>query len=516
LKNSTRGTNVSFHYIETEEAAIASGSVRQLPFSQAHRFVTCPQADVRVTLDNDEGHQIIVAPSELFYIPNNVSFTITNCSSSDTRVIMIYFQVNLAMQPAAWMEHYVLMGFRLPQMKNWLKQFVAEIGSYPLSDYLLLQSRLYSIAAACLKSQEKPAQDAAQSTLFVEQIKQHILKNYESALDMDKLARSLDISVNRFYQTFRKHTGHSPLKFVITTRLNASLRLLADPQMSVNEAAHSVGYSDEYYFSRLFKKHMGITPTKYASCADVAIANLSPIFVGDLKVLGLTPRLTLKRDWDLENDRIDAYMMEIKSIEPQIILTGPISDALFKELNKIAPVTMINWYEMPWTRRLTQLGQLLGLESIANRFLSDFQDKIMNARKYVEEHFLDTPFLLLGVREDSMRIYGPLKRKFTDLLYDELHFKAPPAMADVGFVDVVSVKEAAEFTCDNVLFLIEFPASDSFCDQLEEEWKSAKTGREGRGCFFIRLEEPFLYNAAMHELLVDQTVSHLHAVKITK
>ncbi len=65
--------------------------------------------------------------------------------------------------------------------------------------------------------------------------------------------------------------------------------------------------------------------------------------------------------------------------------------------------------------------------------------------------------------------------------------------------------------CDNVIFLIEFPADEDYLTKLEQEWSMLKGGEQVRRCLFIRLEQPFHYNALMHERLVDQLVSLLHA-----
>ncbi len=231
-------------------------------------------------------------------------------------------------------------------------------------------------------SQPAPCNEP-QITGYVEQTRRRIVANYDSALDMEELARSSGSGASRFYRTFRKHTGLSPLKFLITTRLNASLKLLADPAVSVAEAAHAVGYSDEYYFSRLFKKQMGITPTEYAARARISIACLCPIFPGDLAVLGITPRLSLKRDWDEEEENRERCIREIKFAQPQLMLSGPLAEPLRAELSGIAPVSIFYWKRYSWKKRLIEFGRLLGLASVAERWLADFQRKTDNARQLV-------------------------------------------------------------------------------------------------------------------------------------
>lgn len=502
-------------YIKTEEAVVDSEAKLQLSAGAYHRFGICPGSEIQIEFDIAGEPRIEAAPGELFYLPEGRFCLIASSSTSNVSVHLISFRCcNESGHKTGLIEPYAPCSFRMPQMKNWLIEFIAEESTRKPTDYFKLQSRLYAIASAYCKAASQPACNEAQIAGYVEQTRRRIVVDYDSALDMEELARSSGAGASRFYSTFRKHTGLSPLKFLITTRLNASLRLLADPFVSVAEAAHSVGYSDEFYFSRLFKKQMGVTPTEYAARARISIACLCPIFPGDLAVLGITPRVSLEREWDEEETNRERRIQEIKLAEPQLMLTGPLAEPLRAELSGIAPVSIVNWKHYSWKKRLIEFGRLLELVSVAERWLSDYDRKIDNARQLVRERYPETPFLIIGVRPDNFRVFGTRIRKFTDLIYDELRFKSPPAAEDVEFIDSGTLTEAASMDCDNVIFLIEFPVDEAFFIQLEREWGRLKGGERIRRCLFIRLEQPFLYNALMHERLVDQLVSLLHADEV--
>lgn len=519
LQNTAEGARAFLQFVHTEEISIASYNDRSIEIAASpyHSFVTSPSSDLHICLSNGEVHWIDVKSGSILYIPSRQSFLIRNSAALHSKVLIISFEFIVSDNSAVLVKPpHSLKSFHLPQMKSWMTDFTSNGDDSSTIDYYQLQSRLYAIASACRRSAAKTAQEPSELTLYVKNTKQSIQENYDTALDMEGFAKSSGSGSSQFYRTFRKQTGLSPLKFVITTRLNASLRLLADPAITVTEAAHSVGYSDEYYFSRLFKKEMGITPTQYAARANISIANLCLVFTGDLSVLGLTPSVSLQRDWDLDNANLDKYLKDIAAAQPQHILTGPISETLYKSLSLIAPVCMLKWYEIHWKQRLLEFGRLLDLETVAQRFLVGFQHKIDNARQHVKEHYPNTSFLIIGVREDNLRIFGTQKRKFTDLLVEEMGFKAPVEAENIGFMDVSTVKEAAEISSVHALFIIEFPATESYCKHLEEEWKQSSPNKDTRGCLFIHLDEPFIYNAAMHELLVDQIVNHLHTAVRTK
>ncbi|NQX63472.1 AraC family transcriptional regulator [Paenibacillus qinlingensis] len=508
---SLQGTLPVLRYIETKEHDVEGETEYQIDSSSQHRFGICTQSDLSASIGQSGEEALEVLVGELFYIPAGLTFSLIPSSSSGTKVTFIVFDAGKEYKPFGLLPTG-LQSFRMPQMKNWLAEFIHHDQDSPLSEYFQLQSRLYALASAFMKAlQQPPSREEAALTNYVEHTRRHILNNYDSVLDMEALARNSGSGSSRFYRTFRKHTGLSPHKFVTTTRLSASLRLLADSNVSVMEAAHSIGYSDEFYFSRLFKKQMGITPTEFATRAQVSIASLSPIFSGDLAVLGLTPRISLKKDWDLETEHLDRYLQEIRLCQPDHILTGPLSDYLLDALRQIAPVSVYHWFQYSWRQRLVEFGQLLGLERLAERWLADFNRKIANAQQHVAEKYPLAPYLIVGVREGILRLHGKQIRKFTDLFYDELQFKPSVGAGSYGFKDMISLQELSDMDSDHVLFIIEYPASEAYCLQLEAQWKQLPSNQRAgeRRCMFIYLGEPFLYNAAMHEALVDQTVNQL-------
>ena len=65
--------------------------------------------------------------------------------------------------------------------------------------------------------------------------------------------------------TFKKYTGETPLQFLIKLRLDTAKNLLKSTTCTVNEISEMIGYDNPLYFSRLFSKHVGISPQKYRS-----------------------------------------------------------------------------------------------------------------------------------------------------------------------------------------------------------------------------------------------------------
>lgn len=82
-------------------------------------------------------------------------------------------------------------------------------------------------------------------------------------LNVDTIAKEMYMSRSTLYVTMKREFGCTPNNFILTTRLNAARRmLLANKSLNVSEIAYRCGFSDPKYFSRCFKKTMGVPPSE--------------------------------------------------------------------------------------------------------------------------------------------------------------------------------------------------------------------------------------------------------------
>ena len=86
---------------------------------------------------------------------------------------------------------------------------------------------------------------------------------YTGKIDIPYLAKIENLSNSRYVTNFKKQTGKSPNEYIIDLRLQLAKSLLENTNMSIKQISERVGYTDQYFFSRLFKKHIGVSPQKY-------------------------------------------------------------------------------------------------------------------------------------------------------------------------------------------------------------------------------------------------------------
>jgi len=94
---------------------------------------------------------------------------------------------------------------------------------------------------------------------IIEGMRQHLDEN----LTLKDMAKQAGFSVARFSTLFKAQTGFSPVEYYIRLRIQAACRLFDTTALNANQVAGHIGYSDPYYFSRIFRKIMGMPPTAY-------------------------------------------------------------------------------------------------------------------------------------------------------------------------------------------------------------------------------------------------------------
>lgn len=126
------------------------------------------------------------------------------------------------------------------------------------------QSTQHILSLLLFRNQSLPMEQRsgprrASVELAIEFMQNHLSEN----LRLDDFAREAGMSVSHFSERFRRQTGQSPMAYFIHLRMRLACRLLDLSGKPVKTVALEIGYRDPYYFSRIFKKSMGISPDRY-------------------------------------------------------------------------------------------------------------------------------------------------------------------------------------------------------------------------------------------------------------
>ncbi|MBC7961289.1 MAG: AraC family transcriptional regulator [Vallitaleaceae bacterium] len=87
--------------------------------------------------------------------------------------------------------------------------------------------------------------------------------NYPQPISICQVASHSGLSRSHFAMTFKQEVGSSPSTYLSRLRLQNAKRFLLDTNLSITEVAHSVGFQDALYFSKIFSKFENLSPTEY-------------------------------------------------------------------------------------------------------------------------------------------------------------------------------------------------------------------------------------------------------------
>ncbi|MDP4146689.1 MAG: response regulator [Bacillota bacterium] len=97
----------------------------------------------------------------------------------------------------------------------------------------------------------------------INQISIFVLENVDSEINLTVLANHLFMNKNYLSEVFRNKTGTSVLDYVSRVKMERAKKLMVDGELKNYEIADKLGYKDTEYFSKIFKKYAGMSPTEY-------------------------------------------------------------------------------------------------------------------------------------------------------------------------------------------------------------------------------------------------------------
>ena len=160
----------------------------------------------------------------------------------------------------------------LEGMRAALSSIYSSRGLQP-QDEAAMVGYLYLFIAALMRetSESRPHSTSSSSQYVLNAIK-YIQFNYSHDISIDDVAKSVGVSRSHLYRVFMLNVGKSPIDYLTEYRVNEACKLLRSGTLSIAEVAASVGFLDQFYFSRVFKRAKGVPPSKYmTSQADADV-----------------------------------------------------------------------------------------------------------------------------------------------------------------------------------------------------------------------------------------------------
>ncbi|SEW34763.1 transcriptional regulator, AraC family [Chitinophaga sp. YR573] len=230
-----------------------------------HIIIYCVEGSGWIEIDKK---RIEISPSQFITIPANTPHRYSANTNDPWTIYWIHFKGEIA----AYIVELILQKSRnykphLTYNENRIKLF-EEIYSnlekgYSGDNLRYVNMIFYHFLSSLLYEdkfnyvENKPEDDVIALTIALMQQKIH------TVLTLNELANFANLSVSHFSAIFREKTGYSPIEYFNHLKVQKACQYLLFTTMTVKEIAQHAGVEDPYYFSRMFSRLMGVSPTEY-------------------------------------------------------------------------------------------------------------------------------------------------------------------------------------------------------------------------------------------------------------
>ncbi|WP_162785200.1 AraC family transcriptional regulator [Bacillus sp. P14.5] len=297
----------------------------------------------------------------------------------------------------------------------------------------------------------------------------YLKEHYKRDIKIEDLAKLAGFSISHFTRQFKRHTGQTPTDYLLELRMTEARRLLIASEMTVREVAGHIGFKDEHYFSRVFKKVEGVSPSIYLKSKCKRIATLDYGYDDNLIALGINPVARLSYKSMVTNyspipvltgqgkqmveldDHANVFEKLLKAKPDMIIASNLHNDYL--TIKSIAPAAVLDNGVSPKDSFL-KIARLLGKQKEAEEWIQKYDDKLNSAIRIIEELGERQTAYFLRVRPSFYRIYG-MDNQLGNLLYKELNLDLPGNFNTTQWAADLQLEELLNYNPDHIFIMVD-------------------------------------------------------------
>ncbi|KQO18373.1 helix-turn-helix domain-containing protein [Paenibacillus sp. Leaf72] len=352
-------------------------------------------------------------------------------------------------------------------------------------------------------------------------IRRFMEQHFNEPISVGQLAEMAHISPKYFVDLFRKTYGQSAIDYLTDLRINRAKRYLTETDYRLREIAHKVGYSDEFYFSRKFKKEVGVSPSAFVTRPRQRIAVCSPSLIGQLLALGIIPvAAPLDSKWtpyyyNVYQMSIQVHMRygdlqrheewdKLTKVRPDAIVGfDHLRDEEKQKLGSIAPALFVDKGQKDWREQLRQMASFLKGEQQAEEWIDGYGQKLESARTNIKHAVQEDTFVVLRIYGKKVHAY--CNQAIFELLYQELQLS--PAYEQASLYNVELTLEQLSHLDPDRLLIVVCPEAESrsywLALQHNKEWRALKAVRN-HFVYLLPSDPWFEYSAIAMNRMLDE------------
>ncbi len=216
-----------------------------------------------------DGEEVTLRAGEFLVIPRNVEHTYGAAEADPWSIYWVHF---LGDDADYFIDRIPQPGHPIPIELSTQKEAIrlfryclnALYDGYGTSTLVYAaQSVQHILSLLLFRNQRLQFEASTKSRSIIDSTTVYMLENLHRPLQLDDFAARAGLSVSHFSELFRVQNSMSPMAYFIHLKIRHACRMLDLSNETVKSIAFKTGYRDPYYFSRVFKKVMGVSPGHY-------------------------------------------------------------------------------------------------------------------------------------------------------------------------------------------------------------------------------------------------------------
>ncbi|WNS44625.1 helix-turn-helix domain-containing protein [Paenibacillus sp. MMS20-IR301] len=355
-------------------------------------------------------------------------------------------------------------------------------------------------------------------------IRDYIAEHYHEPLSLDQLAGMAGLRPKYFGELFKKTFGQSLMDYLTGLRMGRAKQYLQESDYLLREIAHKVGYSDEFYFSRKFKKETGVAPSAFIRQPLRRIAACSAAAVGQLLALDIIPvAAPLDAKWTsyyynkyyeaieihLRVDLMDQELERDKLIKSRTdaIIGHDAWDPQWEEhLLRNSQNLFIPREEERWDEQLRAIAVFLGRELQLELWLQRFAARSALAREQVAAVAGEERCMVLRLYEGELHAY--CNRGIRDVIFGELALRPAYTRGGPLYNEPVTLEEVRLLNPERLMLIIcpDFTTRRHWLSlQHSGSWRSLSAVQAGK-VDLLPSDPWFEYSAVALDRMLEEAV----------
>ncbi|MBG9943139.1 helix-turn-helix domain-containing protein [Brevibacillus formosus] len=357
----------------------------------------------------------------------------------------------------------------------------------------------------------------------VENSIRYIQQNHQENMTVKQLAQLANVPAWQYTLLFRQLTGKKPLEYLTALRIHHAKKLLKSSNDSLRDIASQVGFSDEYYFNRRFRKTTGYMPREYSRLTqrmelvqdwtghevEIPLQPQRIIYIGetfnDLLALHVENIIGGNFTWmerTIYRDRVRhvqdiAFPVDydhLTTMKPDLIIFANAEEDNYKQMSRIAPTLTFNSFAS-LEERLHTLGDWLGKKNEAREWLRKYNTNATTMWNQLRSELVPGETASVFIHEHGGRLFVMGTSGLSSALYHPNGFSPVDKMQEVlqagyGFIEIQE-EDIYLYAGDRIFMLLsEDPESRQATAALlqSERWHSLPAVQNGY-VYFVEAEK---------------------------